>query len=93
MPAESSLPPSLMAALEDDLIGRRRGRGRSRAPGRRNRPTPDLFEDLEGNNYEALLQFEELQGSVTNRKLMSRRQIDRFPTKTFSPAANAASAQ
>ncbi|KAG7266619.1 hypothetical protein CRUP_031566 [Coryphaenoides rupestris] len=42
---------------------------------------------------QALLQFEELQGSVTNRKLMSRRQIDRFPTKTFSPAANAASAQ
>ena len=39
---------------------------------------------------QALLRFEELQGSVVNRKLMSRQQIDRFPTRTFSPAPNAA---
>ena len=42
---------------------------------------------------QALLQFEEQQGAVVNRMLMSRQQIDRFPTKTFSPAPNAAAAQ
>ncbi|CAL8239897.1 unnamed protein product [Gadus morhua 'NCC'] len=83
-PASSSLQ-GIMAAFQDELIGRPRGRGRSRAAGRRNRMTPDLSADLEGNNYEALLQFEEQQGAVVNRMLMSRQQIDRFPTKTFSP--------
>ncbi|CAL8360496.1 unnamed protein product [Lota lota] len=91
-PATSSMQ-GVMAALQDDLIGRQRGSGRSRARGRRNRMTPDLFEDLQGNNYEALLQFEEQQGSIANRRLMSRRQINRFPTKTFSPASNAACAR
>lgn len=66
------------AAFEDDLIGQHRRRGRARG---RN-ATLNSSEDLQGNDYEALLAFEERQGSVVSRKL-SRREIQRFPTKTF----------
>ncbi|XP_037538550.1 E3 ubiquitin-protein ligase CIP8 [Nematolebias whitei] len=69
---------SPLVDLEDDLIGQRRRRGRSR---RRN-ILPDLSGDLQGNDYEALLEFEERQGAVVNKK-MSRREIQRFPTKSF----------
>ncbi|XP_029379811.1 E3 ubiquitin-protein ligase MBR2 [Echeneis naucrates] len=69
-------------AFEDELIGRhRRRRG-----GRRRNAVPTFSEDLQGNDYEALLEFEERQGAVVSKKL-SRREIQRFPTKTFRSAA------
>ncbi|KAI3370950.1 hypothetical protein L3Q82_023502, partial [Scortum barcoo] len=69
---------SPLVSLEDDLIGQRRRRGR----GRRRNTVPEFSEDLQGNDYEALLEFEERQGAVMSKKL-SRREIQRFPTKTF----------
>ncbi|XP_040894479.1 probable E3 ubiquitin-protein ligase RHG1A isoform X2 [Toxotes jaculatrix] len=76
------------AAFEHDLIGQRRRHGRSR---RRN-AMPDFSEDLQGNDYEVLLEFEERQGAVVSKKL-SRREIQRFPTKTFQSANSAGNTQ
>lgn len=76
---------SPLVGLEDDRI-RRRGRGR-----RRN-ILPDFAEDLQGNDYEALLEFEEQQGAVVSKK-MTRREIQRFPTKTFRSATDAGNIQ
>ncbi|AWP09029.1 putative E3 ubiquitin-protein ligase CIP8-like [Scophthalmus maximus] len=77
-------PPT---GFQDDLIGQHRGRVRSR---RRN-ATPDLS-DHQGNDYEALLAFEERQGSVVSNKL-TRREIQRFPTKTFQSSTSAGKTQ
>ncbi|XP_049929795.1 uncharacterized protein si:ch211-59o9.10 [Epinephelus moara] len=91
---EHSWMPHLLAAVsplvgfEDDLIGQTRRHGRTR---RRN-AQPELSEDLQGNDYEALLAFEERQGSVVSKKL-SRREIQRFPTKTFQSANSAGNTQ
>ncbi|XP_045894190.1 E3 ubiquitin-protein ligase MBR2 [Micropterus dolomieu] len=91
---EPSWMPHLLAAVsplvgfEDDLIGQRRRRGR----GRRRNGLPEFSEDLQGNDYEALLEFEERQGSVVSKKL-SRREIQRFPTKAFQSASNAGNTQ
>ncbi|KAG7232220.1 hypothetical protein INR49_009413 [Caranx melampygus] len=76
------------AALQDDLIGQRRRRGR----GRRGNAMPMFSDDLQGNDYEALLEFEERQGAVVSKKL-SRREIQRFPTKTFKTTSAAGSTQ
>ncbi|XP_058501387.1 E3 ubiquitin-protein ligase RNF12-B isoform X2 [Solea solea] len=76
------------AAFEDDVIGQHRRRGRARG---RN-ATPHLSESLQGNDYEALLAFEERQGSVASRKL-SRREIQRFPTKSFEGASGGGNTQ
>lgn len=42
--------------------------------------------------FQALLEFEEDQGAVVSRKL-SRREVQRFPTKTFNSAGGAGSTQ
>nr|XP_043873636.1 RING finger protein 44 [Solea senegalensis] len=76
------------AAFEDDVIGQHRRRGRARG---RN-ATPHFSENLQGNDYEALLAFEERQGSVASRKL-SRREIQRFPTKSFEGASGGGNTQ
>ncbi|XP_043943601.1 uncharacterized protein LOC122815299 isoform X2 [Protopterus annectens] len=44
-----------------------------------------LDENSGGNNYEALLAFEELQGPVVGKKRLSREEINRLPTKVFDP--------
>ncbi|XP_030586421.1 E3 ubiquitin ligase BIG BROTHER-related-like isoform X2 [Archocentrus centrarchus] len=44
--------------------------------------SPEASDDVEGNEYEALLEFEERQGAVVSKKL-SRGEIQRFPTKVF----------
>ncbi|XP_078112457.1 uncharacterized protein LOC144521745 [Sander vitreus] len=91
---EPSWMPHLLAAVsplvsfEDDLIGQTRRRGR----GRRRNTQPELSEDLQGNDYEALLALEERQGPVVSNRL-SRREIQRFPTRTFQPAAGAGNTQ
>ncbi|XP_023672484.2 uncharacterized protein [Paramormyrops kingsleyae] len=50
---------------------------------------PDLFDDSRGDNYEALLAFEESQGAVIAKKTMSTIEIQRLPIKTFEPAYSA----
>uniref|UniRef100_A0A3P9HA31 Si:ch211-59o9.10 n=1 Tax=Oryzias latipes TaxID=8090 RepID=A0A3P9HA31_ORYLA len=80
---------SPLVGLEDDLIGQHRQRGRS---SRRRNILPDFSDDIQGNNYEALLEFEERQGAVVSRKL-SRREIQRFPTKKFHSAKTAGNTQ
>ncbi|XP_034721424.1 uncharacterized protein si:ch211-59o9.10, partial [Etheostoma cragini] len=75
---------SPLVAVEHDLIGQTRRRGR----GRRRNAQPELSDDLQGNDYEALLAFEDRQGPVVSRKL-TRGEIQRFPTKTFESAGGA----
>ncbi|XP_028286242.1 E3 ubiquitin-protein ligase RNF8-like isoform X2 [Parambassis ranga] len=69
---------SPLVGFEDDLIGQSRRRGR----GRRRNVVPDFLDNSQENDYEALLEFEERQGAVVSKK-MSRREIQRFPTKKF----------
>ncbi|XP_035654255.1 uncharacterized protein si:ch211-59o9.10 [Oncorhynchus keta] len=85
----------LVAGLEEELMGRRRGRGRSRTPRRRNprHVVSSLFDDSQGDNYEALLAFEEGQGAVVAKKTLSEREIERLPTKTYDPAHSAGKTQ
>lgn len=52
----------------------------------------DFSDDVQGNDYEALLEFEERQGAVVSKKL-SRREIQRFPTKTFQSSSSAGNSQ
>ncbi|CAB1323025.1 unnamed protein product [Coregonus sp. 'balchen'] len=80
--------PHQVTGLEEELMGRCRGRGRCRAPHRRNprHAVPALFDDSQGDNYEALLAFEEGQGAVVAKKSLSEREIERLPTKTYDPA-------
>ncbi|XP_030282357.1 histone-lysine N-methyltransferase, H3 lysine-79 specific isoform X2 [Sparus aurata] len=91
---ENSWMPQLLAAvsplvgLEDEMTGQRRRRGR----GRRRNDMPEFSGDVQGNDYEALLAFEERQGAVVSKKL-SRREIQRFPTKTFQSASSAGNTQ
>lgn len=85
--------PRLLAAvsgLEEDLIGPSRRRGQSR--GRRRNALPDLSDDLQGNDYEALLAFEERQGAVVSQKL-TRREIQRFPIKKFKSTSGTENTQ
>lgn len=85
--------PRLLAAvsgLEEDLISPGRRRGQSR--GRRRNALPDFSDDVQGNDYEALLAFEERQGAVVSRKL-TRREIQRFPTKKFKSTSGTENTQ
>ncbi|XP_072242741.1 uncharacterized protein [Leuresthes tenuis] len=79
---------SPLVGVEDDVTGQHRRRGRSR---RRN-ILPNLSDDFQGNDYEALLAFEERQGAVVSKKL-TRREIQRYPTKTFQSTSNAGNTQ
>ncbi|XP_061532373.1 E3 ubiquitin-protein ligase RNF6 [Phycodurus eques] len=63
--------------------GRRRGRGRDAAP---------PADDFSGDNYEALLAFEERQGAVAPKKL-TQAHILRFPVKRFRASGGAATCQ
>ncbi|XP_020504549.2 E3 ubiquitin-protein ligase RNF12-A [Labrus bergylta] len=91
---ESSWMPNLLAAVsplagfQDGLIGQRRSRGR----GRRRNGLPDFSDGRHGDDYEALLAFEERQGAVVAKKL-SRREIQRFPTKSFQSANSGGNTQ
>lgn len=75
-------------AFDNDLIGQRGRHGR----GRRRNAMPEFSEDLQGNDYEALLEFEERQGAVVSKKL-TQREIQRFPTKTFQAASSTRNTQ
>ncbi|KAM3609475.1 uncharacterized protein V6R79_015433 [Siganus canaliculatus] len=77
---------SPLIGFPQDLIGHQRRHGR-----RRDLP-PQFSEDLQGNDYEALLEFEERQGAVVSKKL-SRREVQRFPTKTFKSVSGTGNTQ
>ncbi|KAG9339876.1 hypothetical protein JZ751_022189 [Albula glossodonta] len=85
-----SEPPPLF----DDGPGRHAGRSRasrSRGSSRRraNRGAFALLDDSQGNNYEALLAFEESQGAAVSKNCLSQREIQRLPTKSYNPAYSA----
>ncbi|XP_074534720.1 uncharacterized protein LOC141797167 [Halichoeres trimaculatus] len=91
---EPSWMPHLLAAVsplvsyEEDLIGQHRRRVR----GRRRNAHPEFSDSLQGDDYEALLAFEERQGAVVSKKL-SRGEIQRFPIKSFQSANSAGNTQ
>ncbi|KAM7397343.1 hypothetical protein PAMP_020324 [Pampus punctatissimus] len=91
---ESSWMPHLLAAVgplagfEGNLIGQHRRRGQ----GRRRNATPDFSDNIQGNDYEALLELEERQGAVVSKKL-TQREIQRFPTKSFQCASSGGNMQ
>ncbi|KAL2093581.1 hypothetical protein ACEWY4_010893 [Coilia grayii] len=99
--AESSVfsyMPSALAELQQAMFAEPPGmharhRYNSRSGNRSRRraqPLPlDLFNDSQGNNYEALLAFEEGQGSVAPKNILTKREIERLPTKSYSPAHSA----
>ncbi|KAF4091173.1 hypothetical protein AMELA_G00034110 [Ameiurus melas] len=62
-----------------------------RSSRRRNSPhiPLDLIDDSQGNNYEALLAFEETQGAVMAKKTLSKEEIERLPAKAYDPAHSA----
>ncbi|XP_056595905.1 uncharacterized protein si:ch211-59o9.10 [Triplophysa dalaica] len=49
----------------------------------------DLLDDSQGNNYEALLAFEEQQGAVLTKNTLSKAEIERLPVKTYDPSHSA----
>ncbi|KAG7454503.1 hypothetical protein MATL_G00260340 [Megalops atlanticus] len=88
--------PEASAAVEGmaGRSGRRTGRSRghrSRGSSHRHAHTYalSLLDDSQGNNYEALLAFEESQGSAMAKNCLSQREIQRLPTKAFNPAYSA----
>ncbi|XP_018602577.1 uncharacterized protein LOC108931342 isoform X2 [Scleropages formosus] len=78
--------------LAEERLNRHGGRSRA-GRGSRHRhahlAAQDLLDDSQGNNYEALLAFEESQGAVVARKAMSSREIERLPVKAFNPIHSA----
>lgn len=79
-----------VSGFEENLIGSGRRRGQSR--GRRRNAMPAFLDDFQGNDYEALLAFEERQGAVVSQKL-TRREIQRFPTKKFKSTSGTSNTQ
>ncbi|TRY56119.1 hypothetical protein DNTS_015249 [Danionella cerebrum] len=100
MISSSSFPHSssdlsvLQDLLHEDDPPRRQRRqqsGRSRITRRRqgSHAQMDMFDDSQGNNYEALLAFEEQQGSVVSKNPLTKAQIEQLPIKTYNPAHSA----
>ncbi|KAG1962604.1 RING finger protein [Pimephales promelas] len=86
-----------LSELQQAIFGeqpRRQGRRQtSRTQNSRRRPAArsqtDLFDDSQGNNYEALLAFEEQQGAVVSKNTLTKAEIERLPIKTYDPAHSA----
>ncbi|KAG5830367.1 hypothetical protein ANANG_G00309820 [Anguilla anguilla] len=75
------------SALTDSRVDAAGGRAQSqRSRGRPRRQALSSLDDSQGNNYEALLAFEERQGPAVAKNCLSQREIQRLPTKTFNPA-------
>lgn len=49
--------------------------------------------DSQGNDYEALLAFEEQRGAVVSKNTMTRREIERLPTKSYVSSHSAGKTQ
>ncbi|XP_034161945.1 uncharacterized protein si:ch211-59o9.10 isoform X1 [Pangasianodon hypophthalmus] len=84
----SELQQAMVVGQPSRQIRQTRGGRSSR---RRNSPhVPlDLLDDSQGNNYEALLEFEEIQGAVMAKNTLSKGEIERLPTKAYDPSHNA----
>ncbi|CAM4734616.1 unnamed protein product [Leuciscus chuanchicus] len=86
-----------LAELQQAIFGEqpRRQQGRrqsSRTQNSRRRPArsqTNLFDDSQGNDYEALLAFEEQQGAVVSKNTLTKAEIERLPIKTYDPAHSA----
>ncbi|KAF4095112.1 uncharacterized protein si:ch211-59o9.10 [Onychostoma macrolepis] len=96
--ASFSHGPSELSELQQVIFGeqprRQQGRrqtGRTRNSRRRQAShlQMDLFDDSQGNNYEALLAFEEQQGAVVAKNTLTKAEIERLPTKTYDPTHSA----
>ncbi|XP_030621106.1 E3 ubiquitin-protein ligase RLIM [Chanos chanos] len=84
--SDISVLPRIFIGQHTQQSGRSRGQARS-SRWRGNRHLSfDIFDDSQGNNYEALLAFEENQGAVVTKHVLGEGEIDRFPTKAFDPA-------
>ncbi|XP_016313027.1 E3 ubiquitin-protein ligase RLIM [Sinocyclocheilus anshuiensis] len=90
-------PPEL-SELQQVIFGeqprRQQGRrqtGRTRNSRRRQAShlQMDLFDDSQGNDYEALLAFEEQQGAVVAKNTLTKAEIERLPIKTYNPTHSA----
>ncbi|KAJ8374040.1 hypothetical protein SKAU_G00046200 [Synaphobranchus kaupii] len=81
---------SLLTVLMDNGSGRHRGHARAPHSGRRpRRHALSPIDESSGNDYEALLAFEERQGAAVAKNCLSQREIQRLPTKAFNPAYSA----
>ncbi|XP_026058346.1 uncharacterized protein LOC113043293 [Carassius auratus] len=96
--ASFSHAPSELSELQQAIFGeqprRQQGRGQTgRTRNSRRRQAShlqmDLFDDSQGNNYEALLAFEEQQGAVVAQNTLTKAEIERLPIKTYNPAHSA----
>ncbi|KAJ8250023.1 hypothetical protein COCON_G00232390 [Conger conger] len=90
-PAASILSSFPHAAEVSGRSGRPGSHART-PPRSRRRPRRQALSQLDdslGNNYEALLAFEERQGPAVAKNLLSQREIQRLPTKAFNPAYSA----
>ncbi|CAG5958485.1 unnamed protein product [Menidia menidia] len=84
-------PPDLSDDFQgnDYEVRRRMGRRRRRRRRKGRSPSSQLLTPFV---FQALLEFEERQGAVVSKKL-TRREIQRFPTKTFQPASGPGNTQ
>uniref|UniRef100_A0A8C2EET3 Si:ch211-59o9.10 n=1 Tax=Cyprinus carpio TaxID=7962 RepID=A0A8C2EET3_CYPCA len=89
---------SELSELQQVIFGEqpRRQQGRRQTDRTRNsrrrqasRLQMDLFDDSQGNNYEALLAFEEQQGAVAAKNTLTKAEIERLPVKKYDPAHSA----
>ncbi|XP_073688113.1 uncharacterized protein [Garra rufa] len=96
--ASFSHGPSELSELQQVILGEqpRRQQGRRQASRPRNsrrrqasHMQMDVFDDSQGNNYEALLAFEEQQGAVVAKNTLTKAEIERLPIKTYDPAHSA----
>ncbi|XP_077066904.1 uncharacterized protein LOC143720874 [Siphateles boraxobius] len=81
----------LQQAIFGEQPRRQQGRRQTSRTSRRRpaRTQTDLFDDSQGNNYEALLAFEEQQGAVVSKNTLTKAEIERLPIKTYDPARSA----
>lgn len=96
--ASFSHGPSELSELQQLILGeqprRQQGRrqtGRTRNSRRRQAShlQMNLLDDSQGNNYEALLAFEEQQGAVVAKNNLTKAEIERLPVKTYDSTHSA----
>ncbi|XP_062856096.1 uncharacterized protein si:ch211-59o9.10 [Trichomycterus rosablanca] len=89
-PPFSELQQAMFEGQSTNRQRRQVQRGQARTSHRRNAHVPvALLDDSQGDNYEALLAFEERQGAVMAKKTLSKGETERLPTKVYNPAHNA----
>ncbi|XP_028814822.1 E3 ubiquitin-protein ligase RLIM isoform X2 [Denticeps clupeoides] len=83
-------PPGLHALLSEPAVRlTRHSRSRTSARRRGRQAPAGVLDDSQGNSYEALLAYEESQGSAVPKRTLTQPEIERFPTSKFDPAHSA----